>query len=253
MFYALKHHFARLAALSFFLAPCYADVYECRDSSGVKELTNLPYDARYQHMRCIMVYRSPARDVAALPSSQVPIGPILNGIGQLPKSAKPFGINEKNRRQFAPHIDQIAGQHRLDPALLYAVISAESGFNPRAVSPKGAQGLMQLMPDTARRFGVTDPFDPVANVRAGARYLRWLLDQFDNNTRLALAAYNAGENTVIRYGKRIPPYQETQTYVVRVLSFYSHFRGQSRVHAVLQPATVAQSSSGGLDPVDGRR
>jgi soluble lytic murein transglycosylase-like protein len=106
---------------------------------------------------------------------------------------------------------------------MHAVISAESAYNPYAVSPKGAMGLMQLMPDTARRFGIYNPYDPIANMHGGARYLRWLIDRF-NNTPLALAAYNAGEGAVENYGNSIPPYQETQTYVTRVLSFYNHYR-----------------------------
>ena len=108
--------------------------------------------------------------------------------------------------------------YQLEPALLHAVISAESAYNPQARSPKGARGLMQLMPDTARRFGVSDPDDPTENLHGGARYLRWLLDSF-TDLRLALAAYNAGEGAVQRYGNAIPPYPETRTYVRRVIEF----------------------------------
>ena len=109
---------------------------------------------------------------------------------------------------------------------MHAVISAESAYNPWAVSPKGAMGLMQLMPGTAERFGVSNPYDPIANMHGGARYLRWLLDRF-NDHRLAIAGYNAGEGAVQKYGNQIPPYQETQTYVVRVLNFYQQYRGNS--------------------------
>jgi soluble lytic murein transglycosylase-like protein len=108
--------------------------------------------------------------------------------------------------------------------LLHAVISVESGYNARAVSKRGAAGLMQLMPETARRFGVADVFDPADNVRAGAQYLIALLKLFDNDLRLALAAYNAGEGAVIKYGRRIPPYRETAAYVPRVVGFYEKFR-----------------------------
>jgi len=103
------------------------------------------------------------------------------------------------------------------------VISAESGYNPNAVSPAGAMGIMQLMPATAQRFGVADPYDPVANMHGGARYLRFLINLF-NDLNLALAAYNAGENAVARYGNTIPPYSETQTYVTRVRRFYDQYR-----------------------------
>ncbi|MCP5423644.1 MAG: lytic transglycosylase domain-containing protein [Gammaproteobacteria bacterium] len=136
---------------------------------------------------------------------------------------KPVKINKANQKRFAPPIERIARQHQLEPALVHAVISAESGYNPRAVSSKGAMGLMQLMPDTARRFGVTDPFDPEANIQGGVRYLRWLLNQF-NSIKLAVAAYNAGENAVIRYRNNIPPYDETRIYVFRVINFYLYYR-----------------------------
>ncbi len=127
------------------------------------------------------------------------------------------------RTRYADTIANTAQAHGLDPALLHAVIHAESSFNPNAVSRAGAMGLMQLMPATAARFGVTDAFDPAANIGGGAHYLRVLIDQF-GQLPLALAAYNAGENRVIRSGYAIPPIEETQTYVSRVLAFYDRYR-----------------------------
>ena len=121
-------------------------------------------------------------------------------------------------------VDTIAPSSGLEPQLLLAVISAESGFRAKAVSPKGAQGLMQLMPATARRLGVTDSFDPEQNVRGGARYLTELLRMFNDDMRLALAAYNAGENAVLRHGRAIPPYPETRQYVARVMERYTALR-----------------------------
>jgi hypothetical protein len=134
-------------------------------------------------------------------------------------------------------------QYRLEPALMHAVISAESSYNPWAVSPKGAMGLMQLMPGTAERFGVSNPYDPVANMHGGARYLRWLLDRF-NDPRLAVAAYNAGEGAVQKYGNQIPPYQETQTYVVRVLDFYQRYRTGAYSTGVLAMNTSYTNNTG---------
>jgi soluble lytic murein transglycosylase-like protein len=115
---------------------------------------------------------------------------------------------------------QIARDHRLAPELMDAIIVVESAYEPEAVSSKGAMGLMQLMPDTATRFNVANAFDPAENMRGGARYLRWLMDRFDGELELVLAAYNAGEGAVERHGNRIPPYNETQAYVVRVLRLY---------------------------------
>ena len=118
--------------------------------------------------------------------------------------------------RYAEVIDRAARDYRVDPILLAAVARTESSFDPLAVSPKGASGLMQLMPQTATRFGVTDVFDVTQNVDAAARYLRWLLERFAGRTDLALAGYNAGEGAVDRFAG-IPPFPETQDYVRQVL------------------------------------
>jgi soluble lytic murein transglycosylase-like protein len=117
---------------------------------------------------------------------------------------------------YADLIGNVAERHDLDPVLLTAVAQVESAFDPLAVSPKGACGLLQLMPETAERFGVGDPFDVVQNIDGGARYLSWLLSRYDGRTDLALAGYNAGEGAVDRHGG-IPPYRETRQYVHLVL------------------------------------
>jgi len=109
-------------------------------------------------------------------------------------------------------VDRIADRHGLSPDLLHSVIQVESNYNPYAVSPKGALGIMQLIPATARRFGVADVFDPVDNIEGGARYLEYLLEMFHGDPLLAVAAYNAGENAVVKYGN-VPPYAETQNYL----------------------------------------
>lgn len=114
--------------------------------------------------------------------------------------------------------------HDIEEALLRAVIDVESRFNPVARSSRGAMGLMQLMPGTARRFGVSDAYDPMQNIDGGTRYLKELLRMFAGDMRLALAAYNAGEGAVLRYGRRIPPFAETQAYVAAVLSRYHDYR-----------------------------
>ncbi len=120
----------------------------------------------------------------------------------------------------------IESGHRnsVDPLLLYAIMHQESTFKPRAMSYKGARGLMQLMPPTAARFGVSNIWDPKQNIEGGSRYMRFLLDKFDGNVQLALAGYNAGEGAVMKYGYRIPPYNETQEYVRRISKRYSMIR-----------------------------
>ncbi len=141
--------------------------------------------------------------------------------------SQPSPVNNANRRRFSRDVAKIAQQYRLDPALIHAVISAESGFNPTAVSPAGAIGLMQLMPATAERYRIADPFDPIANIEGGVRHLRFLLDKF-KTIRLALAAYNAGAATIAR--NTPPDYPETRRYVIRVLHFYMLYKKEARAH-----------------------
>jgi hypothetical protein len=126
----------------------------------------------------------------------------------------------------------------VDPVLLYAQMHTESAFKRGAVSHKGASGLMQLMPGTARRFGVTNIFDPQQNIEGGARYMRYLLDFFGGDVALALAGYNAGEGAVMKYGRRIPPYRETQEYVRRISLRYGQISGGTLAQAAhtLTPA-----------------
>jgi soluble lytic murein transglycosylase-like protein len=120
------------------------------------------------------------------------------------------------RDRFEPLVQEYSTRQAISPDLVRAVIQVESGFNPRARSPKGAMGLMQLMPDTARELGVADPYDPADNIRGGTLYLRRLLDRFDGDEELALAAYNAGPGAVDKYGRQVPPYRETREYVKKV-------------------------------------
>jgi hypothetical protein len=156
------------------------------------------------------------RDVAAEPDPSCrqppPVGTIATVIG-------PVRLIRPSNRQIETLVQQAAGRYALDPQLVLAVMQAESGFNPGAMSPKNAQGLMQLIPATAERFGVKNAWDPAENIRGGAAYLHWLMRHFSGNVQWVLAAYNAGEQSVERY-KGIPPYAETQAYVRKILSHY---------------------------------
>ncbi|MGZ4789229.1 MAG: lytic transglycosylase domain-containing protein [Terriglobales bacterium] len=140
-------------------------------------------------------------------------------------------------------VNAASDKHQIDPDLISSVIHAESGFNPRAVSPKGAQGLMQLMPGTASRLGVTDAFDGNANVDAGTRYLRELLLQYNGNMAKALAAYNAGPLRVQRYNG-VPPYRETRAYVAQVIKEFNRKKIAQRSHAV-DSSAASEGTAGG--------
>ena len=179
-----------------------ADIYTFVDGAGVTHFTNVPSDPRYQFL-------------LATPK-------------ELTQSGEPYSAVVLARSaQYDPIIERAAASTSVAPDLLRAVIVVESGFNARAVSKKGAVGLMQLMPETARRYGASDRYDPRQNVHAGARYLRSLIDRYDQDLELALAAYNAGEDAVDRYGGQIPPYRETRAYVPRVLRVYATLLGQT--------------------------
>jgi soluble lytic murein transglycosylase-like protein len=149
----------------------------------------------------------------------------------MPELAPPDATADANAPAPVPpeQIDQLVQQNadiwQVDPALIKSVIANESSFNANAQSPVGAQGLMQLMPETAASLGVKNPYDPAQNVAGGTRYLRSLLDRFKGDTRLAVAAYNAGPNAVEKYGD-VPPYAETQSYVKNVLGSLDQYRAQ---------------------------
>ena len=132
-----------------------------------------------------------------------------------------FRDKEANRKRFSVKIAEVADRYQVPEALLHAVITIESVYDPDAISRAGAVGLMQLMPATARRYGVYNRRNPTANLNGGTRYLKDLLIRFDNDIELALAGYNAGETAVEKYGNQIPPYDETQEYVRKVLKLYS--------------------------------
>ncbi len=181
--------------------PAFADIYSFRDERGVVHFTNIKgLDPRYRLLR--------------------KEGGPVSGSGNVARTTMP---SQADIQRYAPIIETAARTYGVETALVHAVITAESGYNPQAVSRSGARGLMQLMPDTARRYGVRNSMDPRDNIYGGVKYLRDLLVMFKGDRELAVAAYNAGENAVIRYG-RIPPYSETLDYVPKVLDFYHRFQ-----------------------------
>ncbi len=149
-----------------------------------------------------------------------------------PVSRMDAGAMKRNQARFARMINSVAEDTRIRPELLHAVVRAESAYDPKARSSKGAEGLMQLMPATASRYKVSDRFDPEQNLKGGALYLRDLLERYDFDLMLALAAYNAGENAVKTYGNQVPPFPETQNYVRKVIVFYQQNRQSGSYMAV---------------------
>lgn len=192
----------------FSLALCqqaaHADVYGFIDEHGVHNFSDIPSDPRARLLW---------RDLK---------GPKAIGI----PATK--GLLRSLPAHLVPEIELAASNHSIDPYLLKAVVAVESHANPKARSPKGAMGLTQLMPATAARFGVSNAYDVRQNLNGGARYLRVLMQMFNNDTSLVLAAFNAGENAVIRHGHSIPPYAETKRYVPTVLEQMAIFRRQHR-------------------------
>jgi soluble lytic murein transglycosylase-like protein len=195
-----------LGVLCIGIADARADIYMFTDDRGTPNFSDVPSDSRYKLFRH---FEQSEAHVDAPPQTAP-------------------SINSRNRKIFTPEIKRAASFYQLDEALLHAVITVESGYNSHVVSRKGAVGLMQLMPGTARRYKVTNSFDPAQNIHAGARYLSSLLVQYDNNIQLALAAYNAGENSVHKYGGRIPPFPETIAYVPKVMGLYQRYRQEFR-------------------------
>ena len=189
-----------------------SDIYGYVDEHGVAHLSNVKLDDRYYLFK---------KETRPAPAEEMPDAGV-------PDTAPQRGVrfSAADRQRYAQLIATVAKEHGLEAALLHALITVESGYDPRARSPKGAIGLTQLMPDTARRYQVANIWDPRDNVRGGARYLRDLLGMFGNDLSLALAAYNAGEGAVLQYGRKIPPYPETRNYVPRVLQQYRLLSGE---------------------------
>jgi len=182
-----------------------ADIFSFTDANGVTHFSNVPSDSRYK-----LLVSTPSEAGPAAPAAKGP------SIDWLARSAQYDGV-----------IRGAAKDATIQAALVRAVIVVESGFNPRATSKKGAIGLMQLLPATAKRYGVKNLYDPEQNVRAGAHYLRDLLARFDSNLELALAAYNAGEEAVERYGRHVPPFRETLAYVPSVMKVYQRLMDEA--------------------------
>lgn len=188
--------------------PTAAEVYVYVDKQGVVSLTNVPTASHYKK---IDLY-------APAPHAQM------------------------NPRELEPAIARAARQYGLHPALVRAIIKTESDYDPMAISRAGALGLMQLMPETAELNHVRDVFDPEENISGGTRHLRYLLDRFQGNLPLALAAYNAGEHAVDRY-RTLPPYNETRRYVQKVLQYYRRYLTAARTASPLTAASGAATQS----------
>jgi soluble lytic murein transglycosylase-like protein len=196
MYMYRKPLFLVLVVLFLMTSICHADIYKYTDAEGVIHLTNVPTEHDVPYVLVMKEKR----------------------------------VTFQLKGDIAPYDDlitQASERYRIDSALVKAIIKAESNFNHRAVSPVGARGLMQLMPATAAALQVKDSFHPETNIDGGVRYLRYLMNMFNGNLPLVLAAYNAGENAVMRHNNRIPPYPETQTYVKRVLNYFDGYSKRS--------------------------
>ena len=199
-----------MLALSLQCLQAKADIYSYVDKNGTLRLTNLPRQTGY-----VLWLKEPHR-----------VAPDL--------ASKPSEIHHQlqmsDSTPYIQHVNAAAQKFGVDRRLLHALIMVESGYDPDAISPKGACGLMQLMPLTARRYGVNNIFDPNQNLMAGTHYLSDLLKLFNNKPELALAAYNAGENNVLKAGSNLPPYAETRDYVTKVIALYNDIKRNNAVN-----------------------
>lgn len=188
-----------IAILSLLSLPSHADIYKYVDKYGRVILTDKPRHSGYK--RLVKTWKG--WEEQKLPRN-------FNWV--------------KNQKKFDPTIRSVAKIYKLPHALVHAVITAESSYNPDAISKAGAVGLMQLMPETAKQYGVKNRRNPRESINGGSRYLRYLLKLFNNDLKLVLAAYNAGEGAVKKYGNKIPPYKETQNYVRKVIKYYKKYK-----------------------------
>lgn len=209
---------------------CAADIYQYTDEQGVVHFSNVGVGKNKKFKR---VKNEPRREEASDPAAKIP-GPLKrSSSAEIPHS-------------YHEIINAACYRHGVDPSLVHAVIKVESDFNPYAMSKKGAMGLMQLMPQTAVELNVKNSFSPLENIDGGVRYLRYLMDRYEGNLSLALAAYNAGETTVKRWGT-IPPIKETQNYVKRILSLYN---GSGGTLAPRYTIYIGYGEDGGLVMTD---
>ncbi len=237
--------------------PARADVYGYIDENGLAHFAAERLDDRYVLFMKGAAVAGKGDDKAkddsgiALPATELPDADAYLNASKRDALDNAAGMRQRLVRAVLQHpnvptveplIRQAATKHGIDPALVKAVIAAESGFNPQAVSPKGAIGLMQVIPDTGARYGVTGDArrtaaqklaDPKTNITTGVRYLSDLLRMFSGNLELVLAAYNAGEGAVQKHGNDIPPYAETQNYVKTVLQFYRYYNPVAAVPGLM--------------------
>lgn len=187
------------------LYPAFADIYQYTDEQGVIHFSNVGVGGSKKYKK---IMSAPTREQYSIPSS---------------RSASPSTSTVTSRNMPSAYVDIIhnaCDRHGVDPALVHAIVKVESDFNPYALSRKGAMGLMQLMPQTAAEMNVRNTFNPHENIDGGVKYLRYLIDRYEGNLSLALAAYNSGETAVKKWGT-IPPFRETQNYVQRILKIYN--------------------------------
>lgn len=208
---SLHHCLLTILFSVYFLSPlsAAAEVYESVDEEGVSHYSDTANNESY-----VLILKSELPVIISnQTNTQDTASTIDTGIATSPHTSQASP-------QLLAQIAQSAQNNQVDSALIHAVMRVESAYQPKAQSHKGAQGLMQLMPATASRLGVKNNYDPAQNIEAAAKYLKQLLTLFNNDISLTLAAYNAGENAVIKYGNKIPPYRETQAYVPKVLKVY---------------------------------
>ena len=241
--------------------PARADIWGYVDETGRAHMASEKLDSRYTlFYKGTKKVGGPEMAKAAQSSAPAPAAPVATAVALVDTAAEAFRNSAQFKRttaqanveKFEPLIHEAATLHKVDPALVKAVVAVESSFQPDAVSPKGARGLMQVIPPTAERYGIVSDkkrsaeqklLDPATNLKVGAQHLAMLMTMFSSNLELVLAAYNAGEGAVLKYAKKIPPFRETQEYVKKVQQFYAGFGPTKKEKAEPKPVQLAQAAS----------
>ena len=215
-----------LSVVSVFSISAQSEYQFTNNYHSIENVKDNSYNKKNEIESVKTTFKNPETDVIEQQESPKSLDLNLPLLSLLLSNKRSLGKFSTGNREIDSYIEDFSAVYNIDPLLIYAQMSQESSFKVKATSHKGASGLMQLVPETAKRFGVKNIYNPKQNIKAGIKYMRWLLDQFGGDMHLALAGYNAGEGAVKKYGNKIPPYRETKNYVAKIMARYEEISKQ---------------------------